>query len=181
MVAVDKEWTLFLDRDGVINKKLDGDYIKHIHEFEFEPGVLDLFPRFHEKFGRIIVVTNQQGIGKKLMTEKDLHDIHEHMKNSIEAEGGRIDEMYFAPQRKLENSIMRKPGVGMPLKASKDFPDINFSKSIMIGDSATDIEMGKTLGMTTIFLHHGDSEKDDNINADHSVFNLNEVTKIIEL
>lgn len=181
MIIIDASWTLFLDRDGVINKKLDGKYIKSVEEFEFEPGVLDLFPKFKIKFGKIIVVTNQQGIGKKLMTEKDLMKVHNFMKKEIDNVGGKIDGIYFAPQKALENSIMRKPGIGMALNAKRDFGTIDFNKSVMIGDSPTDIEMGNKLGMTTIFLYHEDVSMAHNIQADYSVKNLREVTKIIEL
>ena len=69
---IDNSWTLFLDRDGVINRKLEGDYVKTIEEFEFLPNSLKAIVAFSNYFHKIIVVTNQQGISKKLMTENDL-------------------------------------------------------------------------------------------------------------
>lgn len=149
---VDSSWTLFLDRDGVINVRKVGDYIKSVDEFKFLPGVLHAISKFSHLFGRIIVVTNQQGISKGLMTERNLDEIHRYMSFEVEKRGGRIDKIYFAPQLSKENSIMRKPNIGMGLKAKEDFPEIDFQKSIMIGDSDSDIAFGQALGMITVKL-----------------------------
>ena len=75
---IDKSWTLFLDRDGVINKKLENDYVKTIDEFEFLPQVLEAIKQFSSHFQKIVIVTNQQGISKKLMTENDLEKVHQY-------------------------------------------------------------------------------------------------------
>ncbi|HTL83119.1 MAG TPA: HAD family hydrolase [Bacteroidia bacterium] len=149
---IDKSWTLFLDRDGVINKRFPGDYVKRVDEFEFLPGVLDTIVELSVLFGRLIVVTNQQGIGKGLYTHDDLLKIHDHMTEEVEKAGGKIDAVFYAPQLKEENSPMRKPGIGMALQAKKIFPEIEFSKSIMIGDSPGDMEFGKRAGMKTVFV-----------------------------
>lgn len=149
---IDKTWTLFLDRDGVINVRFPGDYVKRVEEFEFLPGVTKAISKFSSVFGRIVVVTNQQGIARGIYTHEDLLAIHTHMKNEIEKAGGKIDAVYYAPQLDSENSPMRKPGIGMALQAKKDFPEIDFSKSIMIGDTDTDIQFGKTAGMKVVFL-----------------------------
>lgn len=149
---IDDSWSLFLDRDGVINKKIDNDYVKKIDEFKFIEGVFDSLSHFNHLFGRIVIVTNQQGIGKKLMTESNLNEVHGYMLEQIKENGGRIDRIYFAPQLVAENSIYRKPNTGMGLKAKEDFPEIDFSKSILIGDSESDIEFGINLGMKTIML-----------------------------
>ena len=88
-----KDWTLFLDRDGVINKKLDNDYVKHWIEFEFLEGVLDALKKLDTVFGKIVVVTNQQGIGKNLYRIEDLELIHKNMLYEITYLGGRIDKV----------------------------------------------------------------------------------------
>lgn len=151
----DSSWTLFLDRDGVINVRLPGDYVKTVAEFEFLPGVPEAIAALSKIYGRIVVVTNQQGISKGLYSHEDLDLIHRHMVSSIENAGGRINAVYYAHQLASENSPMRKPGTGMALQAKKDFPEIDFSKSVMVGDSASDMEFGKALGMLTVFA--GDS------------------------
>lgn len=149
---IDKSWTLFLDRDGVINVRFPGDYVKRVEEFEFLPGVTKAIAKFSSLFGKIVVVTNQQGIARGIYTHDDLNAIHAHMKSEIEKAGGKIDAVYYAPQRASENSPMRKPGIGMALQAKIDFPEIDFSRSIMIGDTNSDMEFGKTAGMKVIFL-----------------------------
>ena len=149
---IDTSWTLFLDRDGVINVRLIDDYVKNINEFEFLPGVLEAFKIFAEKFGRIIIVTNQQGVGKGLMTMQDVDQVNNFMQKEIEAQKGRIDKIYVCPQLKSDPNNFRKPSPRMAYMAQRDFPEIDFEKSIMIGDSNSDIEFGKNAGMYTILI-----------------------------
>ena len=148
--------TLFLDRDGVINKRIIDDYVKKWEDFEFLPGVLDAFKIFAKNFDRIIIVSNQQGIGKKLMTENDVNIIHQKMIDKIIENGGRIDKVYFCSSPAEENDICRKPNIGMALKAARDFPDIDFNNSIMVGDAKTDMEFGRNLNMINVFLSDDD-------------------------
>lgn len=151
-LKIDQSWSLFLDRDGVINKRLPDDYVKSWEQFRFIEGVLDAFKIFSEKFGRIIVVTNQQGIGKGLMTGPELEIIHGMMMKSVSEAGGRIDKIYYSPFLASANHFSRKPSVGMGLKARRDFNDISFRKSIMAGDSMSDLVFGKRLGMKTVYI-----------------------------
>lgn len=148
---VDKSWTLFLDRDGVINKDKHGSYIFNAGEFHFYNGVLDAFKIFAEKFGRIIIITNQRGIGKGLMTEADLSTIHTKMLNAINSEGVPIDAIYYCTSLS-NNAFERKPNPGMALRAKKDFPAIDFNKSIMVGNNSSDMLFGKNAGMYTVFV-----------------------------
>jgi histidinol-phosphate phosphatase family protein len=149
---ISKEWSLFLDRDGVINRRIVGDYVKDPKEFIFLDGVVDAIRTFTTTFGRIVVVTNQQGIGKGLMTHEELNEIHNHMSAEISKGGGRIDKMYYCPELARQNPFRRKPNIGMALHAKKDFPEINFRKSIMAGDSKSDLEFGKRLKMKTVLI-----------------------------
>jgi histidinol-phosphate phosphatase family protein len=149
---ISKDWTLFLDRDGVINRRLVDDYVKSWDEFEFLDGVLDATKIFAETFGRIVVVTNQRGIGKGLMAEDTLNNIHQKMKDEIARAGGKIDRVYYCPALKSSGNFCRKPQIGMGLKARKDFPEINFKKSIIAGDSKSDMQFGKRLKMKTVLI-----------------------------
>ena len=149
---INKSWTLFLDRDGVINKKIENDYVKNIGEFEFLPNALHAIVECSKVFGKIIVVTNQQGIGKGLMTESDLNSIHQHLLDKVQQAGGKIDAIYHAPMLAQENSEMRKPNIGMATKAKKEFSNIQFKKSIMVGDSVSDIEFGKKAKMHSFLI-----------------------------
>lgn len=172
---IDKTWTLFLDRDGVINKRLHGDYVKNVSEFEFLPGVLDALKTFSEIFGKIIVVTNQQGIGKGIYTEQQLHEVHAHMQHEVHAAGARMDAVFFAPNLASENSPLRKPGIGMALQAKAQFPEIDFSRSLMIGDSVSDLEFGRTAGMFTMFVYH-----DERLPAAHHALCDREIHSLAE-
>jgi len=147
-----KSWTLFLDRDGVINKRPVNDYVKSVKQFEFIEGVTESLNMLSKLFGKIIIVTNQQGIGKKLMTENDLSDIHSYMCNAIENAGGKIDKIYHCPDLENTGSKMRKPETGMGLKAKQDFPEIDFRKSIMVGDTLSDMIFGKKLNMFNVLI-----------------------------
>jgi len=169
---INKNWTLFLDRDGVINKKIDNDYVKQWIEFEFIEGVLDALKFLNTLFGNIIVVTNQQGIGKKLYRKEDLELIHKNMLYEIAYHGGKIDKVYFSPYLKSENHPYRKPGIGMALKAKEDISTINFKQSIMIGDSMSDMEFGRNAGMKTIYISEEISENDK---IDFNFKSLNEI------
>lgn len=150
---IDKNWSLFLDRDGVINKKLENDYVKKWDEFVFLEGSLDAISIMNHFFGKIFIVTNQRGVGKGLMSEKDLLKIHDNMLKIININNGNIDKIYYSTDVSDESNN-RKPNIGMGKKALKDFPDIDFKKSIMVGDSHSDIEFGKNLGMKTVLISH---------------------------
>jgi D-glycero-alpha-D-manno-heptose 1-phosphate guanylyltransferase len=151
-LAIDKTWTLFLDRDGVFNEQIINAYVKQVHELTIIKGVPEAIADFTKLFGRLLVVTNQQGIGKGVMTEDDLHHLNGYIENLIETYGGKLDKIYFAPQLRELNSNYRKNGTGMGLHAKFDYPDIDFDKSILIGDSESDIEFGTKLGMKTVML-----------------------------
>lgn len=161
---LDKSWTLFLDRDGVINKRIPDDYVKRREEFELLPGVARGIAQANRLFSRVVVVTNQQGIGKGLMTERNLLDVHDYCSELLKEEGAFIDAYYFAPNLASENSLLRKPGPGMALLAQTAFPEIDFQRSVMVGDSDSDIEFGRKLGMKTVFIRHAGTE--DHSSAD---------------
>jgi D-glycero-alpha-D-manno-heptose 1-phosphate guanylyltransferase len=144
--------TLFLDRDGIINRLQPDDYVKSWDEFEFLPGIPDVLSKWSKQFRHIIIVTNQRGVGKGLMTEKELIDIHTKMLEEIESCGGRIDKVYYCTAIS-DDDINRKPNIGMALQAKRDFPDIDFSKSLMIGDSETDEMFAENLGMKMICIN----------------------------
>lgn len=149
--AIDKNWTIFLDRDGVINEDKIGSYIFNPNEFIFMKGAPELFAKLSGLFQRIVVVTNQRGVGKGLMTEKDLSDIHHKMNEAITNAGGRIDGIYYATS--LDNKdFLRKPNPGMAFKARIDFPDIDLSRSILVGNKLSDMQMGRNAGMYTVFV-----------------------------
>lgn len=149
--SIEKDWTLFLDRDGVINHEIPGDYVHHWKNFIFYEGSLEAFKIFAEKFGRIIVVTNQRGVGKGLTKLEDLHEIHANMEAAIQSAGGRIDAVYYCSDMD-DDSPYRKPQPGMGLEACKRFPDIDPARSVMVGNSPGDMGFGRNLGCYNVFL-----------------------------
>jgi D,D-heptose 1,7-bisphosphate phosphatase len=151
ITKLDKSWTLFLDRDGVINHDKAGSYIFNKNEFVFYDGVPDAIRALGTIFSRIIVVTNQRGVGRGLMTEADLEDIHRYMLEEIRKAGGHTDAIYYCTSLD-DNDPDRKPHPGMAFNAKKDFPEIIFNKSIMVGNNLSDMEFGRNAGMHTVFL-----------------------------
>ena len=139
---------LFLDRDGVLNTLRRNDYVKSPDELEVLPGVPEAMALLRQQFGRIFIVTNQQGIGKGLMTEDDLDAIHAKLLATI----GPVDRIYHCPELERAHSFRRKPNIGMALQARHDFPDIKLKESVMIGDSRTDMLFGRRCGMTTVLV-----------------------------
>jgi len=150
---IDKSWTLFLDRDGVINVRLIDDYVKNIGEFEFLPGVPEAIARLSKLFGRVFVVTNQRGIARGLMTVEDLGMVNDFMMQGVVKAGGRIDRIYFCPHDRNEGCGCRKPDIGMALQAREEFPEVDFEKSVMVGDSGSDIAFGQNAGMLTVHIN----------------------------
>ena len=150
---IGKDWTLLLDRDGVINRRIEGDYVRSWEQFEFLPKVIEALKVLRSVFGRIIVVTNQRGIGRGLMTEEDLQRIHESMCKVLNSNGVYVDAIYYCPHDyEKEECNCRKPKTGLALKAKEDFPEIDFRKSVIVGDSVSDMEFGAKLGMVKVFM-----------------------------
>lgn len=154
---ISSDWSLFLDRDGVLNERPVNDYVRDPDGFYWKEGALDGLKKLAGCFGTIVVVTNQQGIGKGLMDEKDLAGIHEKMLREAAEAGARIDKVYFCGALSKSRSFFRKPAVGMGLQAKRDFPHISFSTSVMVGDTIGDMQFGKRLKMYTVLI---DSQAD---------------------
>lgn len=153
---IDHTWTLFLDRDGVINRNKDESYVFTPDEFHFNDGALEALRILSDRFGIVVVLTNQRGIGKGLMDVQQLSLIHDHMINEINAAGGRIDALYYCPIVD-DTHFDRKPNPGMALEAAHMFPSINFSKSIMVGDKMADMQLGRNIGAYTVMIRSSQS------------------------
>lgn len=174
---MDTSWTLFLDRDGVINRRDFQGYIQKVEDFDFLKGVKEGLQRISNKFGRIIVVTNQQGVGKGLMKHEQVEEIHFYMKKELERYGVTIDAVYSATNLKGAENDRRKPLSAMGIEAKNDFPEIDFQRSIMIGDTDSDIQFGKNLGMKTVLIK---SEEKISMKSDWIVNNLIELADELE-
>lgn len=152
LAQVDVSWTLFLDRDGVINERIFGGYILDYADFQFKDGVLESSKELFGKFARVIVVTNQQCVAKGLISEVDLAVLHEKMVGDFQNAGSTINRVFAALELKDSAPFMRKPHAMMAELAQQEFPEINFAKSIMVGDTDGDLRFGKNLGMKTVLI-----------------------------
>lgn len=152
---IDKSWTLFLDRDGVINIEKYLEYVLDYAEFKFGDRVLLALKTLTGLFGRLILVTNQRGVEKKLMTEDALMHIHTEMMKEIEINGGKLDAIFYCTALN-DDHPNRKPQPGMAFLAKERFRDIEFSKSIMIGNKPSDMMFGRNAGMYTVFVQTTD-------------------------
>ncbi|MBR1799484.1 MAG: HAD family hydrolase [Bacteroidales bacterium] len=140
---------LFLDRDGVLNRLRNNDYVKSPDELEILPGTAEAITICRRHFDLIIVVTNQQGIGKGLMTEADLKAIHAKLQESVSY---GIDRIYSCPHLASDHSFLRKPNIGMALWARRDFPGLRLKSCTMVGDNSTDMLFGRRAGMRTVLV-----------------------------
>jgi D-glycero-D-manno-heptose 1,7-bisphosphate phosphatase len=142
--------TVFLDRDGVINRKApEGSYVTSWEEFAFLPGALDGLAALADAGLRTIVVTNQRGIARGAMTLADLEAIHARMRDAVAQAGGRIDAIYFCPHE--GPCLCRKPAPGMLLDAARDH-GLSLPESAIVGDRAHDVEAGAAVGTRCVLV-----------------------------
>lgn len=175
----EKKHTLFLDRDGVINVLRVGDYVKRIEELEFRDDFLKSIPYIVQKFSPIIIVTNQQGIAKGICTQEQVDNVHAYVYKTLLSKGLKIDKIYVCPHIAGGGCHCRKPETGMAEQAQADFPEIEFGRSVMIGDNVTDMIFGHRCGMETVFIGEINEENREEIiaNSDHLVSSVLEFVK----
>lgn len=144
--------TVFLDRDGVINQKArEGEYVRRAEDLKLLKGAASAIARLNRAGIRVVVVTNQRGVALGLYSKQELLAIETALDNMLSAEAARVDGFYFCPHDKGACDC-RKPQPGLFKQAKRDFPEILVAESVMIGDSLSDIEFGRNLGMQTIFI-----------------------------
>ena len=143
-------YTVFLDRDGVINHDSDA-YIKHPDEFHFIPKTPDAIALLNAGGFQVILITNQSAVGRGMISDRTLDTIFKKMVLGVEQAGGRIKDIFFCPHAPDQGCNCRKPRPGMILQAV-DRHGIDLKKAFMIGDSAKDIECGKNAGCAKTIL-----------------------------
>lgn len=181
-LTINNDWTLFLDRDGVINRRIPGEYISRIPDFEFLPNVLDSLAELSKIFDHVIIVTNQQGIGKGILTPEQLEEVHQYMCTRIVKAGGCIDGVYYCGDLAGQSNNCRKPSPILAWRAQSDYPDIDFNTSIMVGDSVSDVAFGQNLGMKTILVGEqlGYPDPEGRWEPDFVLEDLGSLNKIME-
>jgi len=148
------ETTVFLDRDGVINQNRDGDYVKSWQEFAFLPGSRKAIQRLLKEDIPIIVISNQAGIGKGLVSDATVQEINRRLVTQTSVAGRKISAVYYCPHRVEDGCQCRKPKPGMLLKAAADW-DLDLTRCYMVGDAISDIEAGAAVGCTTFLVKTG--------------------------
>jgi len=154
-----KNRAVFLDRDGTINERVE--YLSDPEEFKLLPKVAEAVKLLNKTDFKVIVVTNQAGVGRGYFTEEKLEEIHQEMKRQLRKEKVYIDAIYYCPHHPTEgigkyrrNCWYRKPNPGMLEKAARDF-NLDLARCYMIGDSMSDLEAGSRVNCKTILVLTG--------------------------
>ncbi len=175
---------LFLDRDGVINVNApDHCYVLKWEQFQFLDGSINALKLLSTLGIPMVVVTNQQGIGKGLMSESDLANIHERMCEELSLHGVQIDAIYHCPHLATDRCDCRKPKPGMLFQAAREHC-FDLKSSIFIGDSERDMMAGRAAGTRTVFVKYGSNHNNEEMkhasqNADITAETLTEAAKIL--
>jgi D-glycero-D-manno-heptose 1,7-bisphosphate phosphatase len=170
--------TIFLDRDGVINK--DVHYLNKIENFEFIEGVFDACIYFHSLNYKIIIVTNQSGITRGFLSEQDYQKINKWMLNQFSKRDISILDTFHCPHGPNANCNCRKPKPGMFIEAKKKY-NINMDSSWMIGDKETDIKAANLAGINnTILVRSGHKIEESNSNSNFIIDSISQSLKIIK-
>lgn len=169
--------TIFLDRDGVINKEVD--YLFKIKDFNFIDGVFEACKVFNKEGFEIIIITNQSGIAKNLYSKEDFKILTGWMLNEFKSRNIKILDVFYCPHEKNSNCHCRKPMPGMFLKAKKKYA-IDMNKSWMIGDKESDIEAAKSAGISnTIIVRSGHKIQELNTKAKYKLDSIKDSQNII--
>lgn len=170
---------VFFDRDGVVNLRIIKDYIKKPEEFRFLQDFLEFFSKLEKKGFKTFLVTNQQGVGKGIMTDEDLKQIFDYMQSELKKQFGfGFDDIFYCTELAENGSFYRKPNPGMILEAINKW-NIDPTQSWMIGDSPSDVIAGKRVGLSTILI--GNQIKEECPEADYIVKNFYEISKNIKI
>jgi D-glycero-D-manno-heptose 1,7-bisphosphate phosphatase len=158
MLTIMKNRAFFLDRDGVIIKNIP--YLNTVKDLEFLPGVYSAIKQINDFGYKCIVITNQSGVARGIVSVDQIFSIHEYLRRSLEKAGAIIDAFYFCPHH-LRGKIRkytiecdcRKPRSGMFFQAAKEH-NLSLANSIMVGDSNIDVEAGRNAGCKSFLLYN---------------------------
>ncbi|MBU3907527.1 MAG: HAD-IIIA family hydrolase [Nanoarchaeota archaeon] len=156
-----KSFAVFLDRDGVINEEVH--FLHEPEKFKLLPNVAEALKKLKDMNYKLVIITNQGGIGLGYFTKEDFFKVNSEMFRQVSKEGIKIDKIYFCPHSLSENCDCRKPKTALFERAKKDL-NIDVSKSFMIGDKTEDILAGKNAGTKTILVQTGYAGRDGNFN-----------------
>lgn len=143
---------VFIDRDGTIAR--DVPYCRRPEDFEMFAGVPEAIRELNKRGFKVVVITNQSGVARGYFTEETLGRIHEKMLDDLKRVGARIDGIYYCPHHPDDHCDCRKPATELFKRAARELR-IDFSRSYMVGDMAQDVEAGRAIGCSTVFVTNG--------------------------
>ena len=145
-------YTIFLDRDGTLNE--DPGYLRSASELKLLAGVGAALARLKSAGARLVVITNQSGVGRGYLTLKDLEAIHARLEGLLEQRDAALDAIYFCPHHPDDGCRCRKPATGMVERAVSEL-QVDLKKAYLIGDHASDIQLAKAVAVTSILVTRG--------------------------
>ena len=177
---------IFIDRDGVINKDPGGwtehSYVTRWADFHFLPGTLEALGILKKSGLRVVIISNQAGVGRKLFSREDLDRVTVRMLEAISRHGGTIENIYYCLHKKEDNCNCRKPKTGM-LENAIDMYEVKPRETYFVGDSIVDVEAGAKLGFETVFVLSGKTSLEESrkwpIKPDHVFKDLLETARWI--
>jgi len=168
---------VFVDRDGTMAE--DVSYCSCPEDFNLFPATARAIRLLNEHDFKVIVITNQSGIGRGYFNEETLAQIHDKMRSDLAKEGACVDAIYYCPHHPDDNCDCRKPKPKLVLQAAKDF-NIDLRHSFLIGDLQIDIDLGKAIGCHSILIGDSDSIRTDkNVQPDAIVADILEAVQVI--
>ena len=175
---MEKQKTIFLDRDGVIN--IDKHYLYKVEDFEFTKNLFETCIYFQELGYQLIIVTNQSGIGRKYFTQSDFEKLTKWMLNKFKMNKINILDIFYCPHTPKDNCNCRKPKSGMIIQACEKY-DIDLANSWMIGDKISDIDLAFNAGIKNSILISSEYIKSkENLKTKYIIKNIIEAKNIIK-
>jgi len=147
---------IILDRDGVINHE-SREYIKTPDEWIPLAESLAAIARLNKAGHKVVVATNQSGVGRGYYSLEMMHEIHQHMERELVSVGGHLDGVYYCPHKPDDHCECRKPNPGMLLKIAADYPQ-EFNNAIFVGDSLRDIQAAQAVNIQAVLVKTGNGE-----------------------
>jgi len=169
----EKRPAAFIDRDGTICKHVE--YLHEPEKFELLPGVIEGLKKLQAAGYRLVVVTNQPGVGIGYFSKEDFYRVTKEMFRQLSAGGIIIDKVYFSPYSKADYSPCRKPGTALVERAVEEL-NLDLGGSVVIGDTTSDIQLAKNLGIKSVLVKTGESGQDGlyNVESDFKAASLHE-------
>jgi len=169
---------IFLDRDGVINRELDG-YVTDWSKFDFLPGALDSLKLFADNGWSVIVISNQSAIGRGFATKEAIDKIMANMVSDVQAAGGDILAVFYCPHAPEDGCSCRKPKPDLFYQAAEKH-GIDLSKTWFIGDKLSDVEAAKSATLKPILIKGGKQVKGISVTEDDAVAVVSDLSEAIE-